>query len=125
MRPARKLARRDRLLLWFGVAGPPAAWTLHLLLGYGYEEAACSNRGGLDVVEPLIVALTVVLAAATLAAGAAGYVSWRATRRGDLDDPRGRVAFMGFSGVVASALFLAIIVFGGVQLVVLDPCLPG
>ena len=31
------------LLLWVGLLGAPAAWTLQLVVGYGAEEADCSR----------------------------------------------------------------------------------
>ena len=124
MTAARALTRRERAGLWFAFLGPPAAWTLHLLLGYGAEEAACST--GLDdgFVEPWVAAITVALGGATVATGLAGLRAWRAARGGAIADPRGRVAFMAFAGMAGSALFGATILLGGIQILFLDPCAP-
>jgi hypothetical protein len=118
----RKLTRRDRLLLIFGFFGPHAAWTVHLLAGYGYEEAACANGTGVGVVEPFIIGLTVVLGAATVAAGLASLTTLREVKRGELDDPRGRVRFVATFGLLSVPIFLAIIVLGGLMLLALNPC---
>lgn len=32
-----------RLVVWTGVFAAPAAWALQLVLGYWFEEAACST----------------------------------------------------------------------------------
>lgn len=122
MSDARLLSARDRAVLWFAALGPGLAWSLHLLAGYGYEEAACSSGVGKGLVEPLIVGLTVVLAAVAVAGGLLGLRWLRAASRGEVDDPRGRIAFMGACGALSGLLFLGIIVLGGIQLVVLDPC---
>ena len=111
----------DRVLLWFAFLGPAAAWTAHLLIGYGYEDAACSNDAGVDLVEPLILVATVALGAVTVAAGVAGL----RLRRRERDDPRGRVAFMAVFGLLSSPVFLFAIVLGGINALALDPCAPG
>lgn len=125
MAVARKLRRRDRLRLWYAFLGPPAIWSLHFLIVYAYEEAACSNRTGVSLVEPLVVGATLVLGAAVLAAAVAGYLLWQAVRRDELADPRGRVAFMSGVGALWSGLFLLIMVLSAIQLVAFDPCRPG
>jgi hypothetical protein len=113
--------------LWFGVLGGPAAWSLQLVVGYGLEEIACSSAtagddlGGLGV-EPMIATLTAVLAGVALAAAAVSFRHYQAVSRGRIEDPRGRVGFLALGGAIASALFLVIIVLGGVQLTVLDSC---
>jgi hypothetical protein len=116
------LSRRDRAVLWFAALGPFGAWSVHLLAAYGYEEASCSTGVATDLVEPVVLALTVVLGAVTVVAGAVGLRWYRAATRGEVEDPRGRIAFMGASGAITAVLFLAIIAFGGIQIVVLDGC---
>ena len=125
MTAARQLTRRDRLALWYAFLGGPALWSLHLVIVYGYEEAACSTRTGVGLVEPLIVGVSALLGAAVAGAGLAGYALWRATRREQIADPRGRVAFMSGAGALWSGLFLLIIVFSAMQLVAFEPCRAG
>lgn len=125
MTAARRLTRRDRLALWYAFLGPPALWSVHLVIVYGYEEAACSTGNGIGLVEPLIVGVSGLLGAAVAGAGVAGYALWRATQREQIADPRGRVAFMSGVGALWSGLFLLIIVFSAVQLAAFDPCRAG
>jgi hypothetical protein len=120
----RPLSARDRVLLWLGFAGPPLAQAVHLLSGWGYEEAACATGTGVDLVEPVIVGLTVLLGGVTLVAGWGAVRLYVATSRDELADPRGRVRFMSAFGALSSVLFLTIIVLGGVQVVTLEPCAP-
>lgn len=121
----RRLTRRDRLALWFAFLGPPALWSLHLVVVYGYEEAACATGRGVDLVEPLVIAVSVILGAGVAAGGAVGYVLWRATRREVIADPRGRVAFMSAIGAIWSGIFLLIILFSAMQLIAFQPCRAG
>lgn len=108
-------------LLWLAVAAAPLAWALQLVVGSGYEELACA-RAGRSSSELFLAVLTVVLAAVAGSGATAGYVMWRDVRRGAIDDPRGRVSFLAFAALVASALFLATIVLGGLGLVGLGSC---
>jgi hypothetical protein len=112
------------LLLWFGVFGAPAAWTILLVLGYGFEEVDCS-RGSKDwsfdswnANLALFIATAVVAAAAV----ASSVWSWRAAQRSEAADVRGRLTWMAFSGVLIGCLFFALILFTGVGITALDPC---
>lgn len=110
--------------VWFGVFAPPFAWALHLVVGYWFEEAACStaSRGffsGDHVSQIGLTAAALVLALLGLAAAAWTLVG---ARRGLLPDPRGRIAFLGVAGVGAGVFFLAIIALAGIYAIVLDPC---
>ena len=114
-----------RALLWFGVLGAPAAWVFHLVAGYGIQEADCS-RGSARwdfSSHPLEIAVTAAALGIGVAALVAAAWSWRAAEAGA--DPRGRVAFMAFAGIISSLLFLGIIAVGGAGAVYLDPCTPG
>ena len=132
------------LLLWFAVLGGAAAWTLHLLFSWGLEEIACSpastSADVLGVSQAVwIGAITLVLASVTVAAGLLAYRFWRQAGAADPNeriepagsDPEpeeavrgGRVGFMALFGLAADALFLLIIVYGGVSLLLLRPCTP-
>lgn len=121
----RRLTRRDRLLIAFGVAGPPLAWALHLILGYGYEEAACSTGTGTDLVEPVVAVLTVILGATCVAAGLSALHVWRSVRSGRVRDPRGRVRTLAGGAGIWSTIFLAIVLLAGSQLLFLEGCAAG
>jgi hypothetical protein len=120
-----RTSRAGAALLAFAVVGGPAAWALHLLAGYGVEEAACSpaaaDRPGFrhDDVR-LIAILTVALAAVALAAALAGFVVARAP--GATGDARGHRRFLGRAAVIGGVLFALIIVLVGYALTTLTGC---
>jgi hypothetical protein len=113
---------RLRALLWLGVLAAPLAWAAHLVAGYEVDESACENGVRTSSVEPTIVAMTVVFGALAVAGGLASLAIVRGVRRGTIDDPRGRVAFMAWSGLAASGLFVVIMVLVAASLVSLDAC---
>lgn len=119
------MSARDRRLSWFGVGAAPVAWTLHLLISYGYEEAACSNRTGVSAVAPVIVGSGAVLLAVSLAGMAAAFAVWRGAGSGRLPDPRGRLRFMGGFGLVASPVFAFATLLETVLALWLEACAPG
>jgi hypothetical protein len=73
----------------------------------------------------VVLALTAACGALALAGGAAAFLTWRGARRGELLDPRGRVRFMGFTGVLSTVVFGFAIVLEGVLVLALEPCLAG
>ena len=112
------------LLLWFGVLGAPAAWTLLLVVGYGFEEVDCSrgsSRWGFDAATGNLV-LFIATASIGVVAGAASFSAWRRTQQPEAADVRGRLAWMGFAGILVSGLFLALILFTGFGVAFLDQC---
>ena len=112
--------------MWFGVLGAPAAWTLHLWVGYGYDEFACSASGISDSsVTPVHLVVTTVPVAVSLASLAAAAWSWRKVMGQQWPDPRGRIAFLAFSGLLAGGLFASLVVIGGLGVLTLDPCARG
>jgi hypothetical protein len=118
--------RSTGLLLWYGVFGGLLAWAAQLVVGYAFEEIACPAGTKTQEIfgaspELLTVLVTVVAGAIAGGAGAASFVRWRAYAGSDRD-PRGRLEFMAFVGMLASGLFLLIIVLGGLELVGLDTC---
>jgi hypothetical protein len=134
--------RAAPLALWFAVLGGAVAWSAHLLVGWGLEEIACSPVS--DGPRVLGVSLTVWIGAATVVLGAvtvaAGLLAWRFWRTEGAADPstgvepgggdpepqelvrRGRAGFMALFGLAANALFLLMILYGGVSLLLLRPC---
>jgi hypothetical protein len=129
-------------LLWFAVLGGAGAWTAHLLFGWGLEEIACSPASAGPAVLGVSLSVwigvaTAVLAAVTVAAGLLAYRFWRQAGAASPEehiepgggDPEpvevvrgGRAGFMALFGLAADALFLLIIVYGGVSLLLLRPC---
>jgi hypothetical protein len=113
---------RLRALLWLAVLAAPVAWAIHLVAGYEVDESACENGVRTSSVEPTIVVLTIVFGALAVAGGLAALMILVRLRRGTIDDPRGRVAFMAWSALAASGLFLVIMVLVAASLVSLDAC---
>jgi hypothetical protein len=105
----------SRLLFWFGVFGAAGAWTLQLVLGYGLEEARCS-QGMSDTELPILV---LTIAAAAVAAGSLG-AAYRAQ-----STATGSLRFLAVAGLFAGLFFLILIALGGLQLVSLDSCEQG
>jgi hypothetical protein len=112
------------LLLWFGVFGAPAAWTLLLALGYAFEEVDCSrgSRHWAFDSGTANLALFVATVLVAVAAGAASLGSWREAQRPEAGDVRGRLTWTAFAGILVSGLFLSLILFTGIGITSLDPC---
>ena len=112
-------------LAWFGVAAPPLAWAVQLLLGYSMQEAGCgrpdSSLWGIGL-ERLTAFLLVVCGAIAVAGGVAAVASRRAAAS---NDPRGRVDFVAVSGIVASVVFGLAILLTSIPLFTLEACRPG
>jgi hypothetical protein len=121
-----------KLLLWFGLLGAPAAWTVQFLIGYWLSEIRCSTGGdgGLSV-DAWTTATTVAAAVMAALAELAAITMFRQTRdvRGmggaDEPPPKGRVHFLATVGIVIAPLFLLIILMSGVGVAVLENCRQG
>ena len=116
--------RRLHRLVWFAVAGPPIAWAVQFVLGYGVTEAACPPGSSGVSVNAWAVAATAVAALVAVLGGAAAVAVFRATRGLELDDPppAGRIYYMSIIALATTPLFLAIIVMNGVGVLVLEQC---
>ena len=101
--------------VWAGVLLAPAAWAVHLTVGYALAAMLCTPSGYLA-----LVALTAI-AAAVAAAG--GYLAWslrsKAAETGGDSERRGR--FMAVAGMLLSVLFLLAILSQVIPLAAL-PC---
>jgi hypothetical protein len=98
---------------WSAIAAPPLAWATQLVIGYGYDLAACGMGGvsggiGLHPWQAILAAVTGVVAAA---AWAGAIMLHAATGRGEVDDPLGRVRFVSTIGIVIGLIFLTLIGF--------------
>jgi RsiW-degrading membrane proteinase PrsW (M82 family) len=109
--------------LWLGLLAAPAAWTAQLVFGYGAEEADCAaGSGGWNFSSHTMNAVLFAVAGVVALAGL-GAAFWAA--RHVEHDPRGRVAFMAFGGVLVSSLFAALVILTGIGVLSLEPCTPG
>jgi hypothetical protein len=113
-------------LLWFAVAGAPAAWLFQFGVSYWLAEARCSVSGrdaGYSIDPWVIAAGGVALAVGALALTVAIGI-WRATSDADHDTqpPLGRVHFLATIGIAIAPLFLAIIAMNAVGVGILESC---
>ena len=100
--------------LLFGVLGGPVAWSLHLLASYAVVGLGCMLRWRSAAIG--LFALTIACA---VAASAAGLVAWRDRRRAT---PATSRHLLGTIGVILAAVFLGVIVLGGVAPVMVPLC---
>lgn len=117
------------LLLWYGVFGGAAAWTVHVFAAWGLDELVCAAGTEHVFAVPLwqAVGLAVVIPA-LVTVGSLGVAAlvWQRTARaqatGAEDRAYGRSRMLAVVGVWSNLLFLTIIVLGGIAVLVLPPC---
>ncbi|HEX7746460.1 MAG TPA: hypothetical protein VF462_14505 [Micromonosporaceae bacterium] len=117
------------LLLWYGVLGGALAWAVHLLGAWGIDELACAAGSERVSAVPLwqAIGLAVVIPAlvtvgSLLVAGLVLRRIGRAPRAGAEDRSYSRARLLATLGIWANLLFLAIIVLGGIAVLVFPPC---
>lgn len=130
-------SRYSRWLLWFGLFGAPAAWSIQLLVNYPLAAHSCYPRnvplsaptfGGLWTA---LIAVNVLMLLATVAAGAAAAIIWRQARdrpsgtHAPLESDAGRVRFMGYAGMLVSGLFLLAVLMSALPLFIVPVCSHG
>ncbi|SDZ20961.1 hypothetical protein SAMN05444365_10775 [Micromonospora pattaloongensis] len=129
VQPGPRVRLAGGLLLWYGVLGGAVAWAVHVLAAWSLDELACA--AGSDHVSgiPLWQALGVAVLVPALAALGSLLVAalvWQRTARArsaGTDNPAlGRSRMLAVVGIWANLLFLAIIVLGGVAVLVFPPC---
>jgi hypothetical protein len=127
--PGHRTRLAGGLLLWYGVLGGAVAWAAHLLVGWGMDELACAAGSDRVAALPLWQAVGLaVLIPALLTAGSlvVAVLVWRRTARaqraGAGDRSYDRARMLATVGIWADLLFLAIIVLGGIAVLVFPPC---
>lgn len=116
---------RGEALLWFGLLGAPAAWTLQHIAGYALTEASCNEaaRAGWDIhLDAWTIALTAGGFLVALAATVAAIGSWRSTRDAGTDPPGARRHFLAIVAVTIAPLFICIMLMSGLGTVFLPAC---
>lgn len=126
---------RSRWLLWFGLFGGPAAWSIQLLVNYPLAAHSCYPRN-VPLSEPTfgglwttLIAVNAIMLLITLAAGAAAMASWRGARDSAtgphdmvLESGAGRVRNMAYAGMLFSGLFLIALLMSALPLFVVPMC---
>jgi len=135
--PAPHRANVRSAILWFGLFGAPAAWSVQELVNYAFAAHACYPRMfplavptmGHARLWILTIVVSMVAIAVAVAAGVAALSSWRSTRgetgghaHWALDTGEGRTRFMAVSALMTSALFLLAILVHTATILVLRPC---
>lgn len=125
----------SRWLLWFGLFGGPASWSIQLLVNYPLAAHFCYPRN-VPLSEPTfgglwmaLIAVSILMLLTTLAAGAAAASIWRKTREGAsgthdplLESDTARVRFMAYAGMLVSALFLFAVLMSAFPLFIVPVC---
>jgi hypothetical protein len=115
-------------LTWFGVVGGGVAWTVHLIGAWAINELTCAAGETTVAGVPLVTVMWVAVIVPALVAAAALAISilvWRreiAAAQQRADRGYGRAGMLGLVGMGADALFLSIIIAGGVAVLVLPVC---
>lgn len=120
----RRTPRLAAALQWYALLGPPLAWAVQLVAGYGYTEAACGGGGvtaGIGL-HPWEASVAVAMGLVAAGGWAAALALHAAAGRGDLDDPLGRIRFVSTIGIVIGGIFLTLIVFTGAGSLALEGC---
>ena len=107
----------DRILV-LGMVAAPAAWFLHLLIGFGLARHACTSGGGR-------AGIAIASIVAIMAAGAGLWLALRSWRAIPADNDRAgpqRSRFMALSGVLLSGLFTLIIVLASLPAILMKGC---
>jgi hypothetical protein len=124
VRLPREIARTP-LLLWFGLLGPPLAWTFQHVAGFALTDAACSGPGRTPefTVDAWLIVVAAVGAAIALLGEIAAIVMFRRTRQASEEElPEARVHFMAVVAMTIGPLFLAIILMSGLGSILLSAC---
>ena len=131
-------------LLWFGLAGAPAAWTAQTLVDLAVASHGCYPRL-FPLAAPMLaglrgIVMTVSIAAliVCIVAGAVAVRSWNRTRHehqvssgaGEkhsnaaalLETGEGRTRFLALSGVMASVVFTIAVLAHTVSIFMVGPC---
>ncbi len=122
-----RLPALTRLLLWGGLLVGPSVWMVQLFSLYAIEDLiACAPASqtpgrilGVEV-GSLAVAITVVTAALTIAAGIGAYAGWRRARA--LGDEAVGYRWLGIAGIMNSVLFLLVIIIKVPPALILGVC---
>jgi hypothetical protein len=108
------------LALWTGILTGPLAWALYLGASYALVKWTCATQRQ----EP---GHLITVAAFAMVAGAS-FVSWRAWRSTEMDEPTDggtafqRARFMAILGLTSSALFALTILAGALPRWIVDAC---
>lgn len=106
--------------MWFGLAGPPVAFTVFLIAGVALSEARCDTHG-FDL-DAAVAVLTAVCAGVSGLGVVAAVTAWRRSRDAGEEPPASRVHFMATMAMTVAPLILVIVLMAGIGVLVLPAC---
>lgn len=110
-------------LLWFGVLGGVAAWTVQLFMSWSTMELACVGNGpGLTARITVWVSTGVPWLVAIAATVSVLYERVKIGKLPDDELTSGRLSLMTTVGLILDLFTVGIITAGGIALLVLRPC---
>jgi hypothetical protein len=107
--------RRLETLPWFGLLGAPLAWAIQHVVGVEVVLGRCNPaRLGVPVHAWQLTTMGVAIAV-ILAAEAAAWLAFAATRdvSWEGDPPRGRVHFLSTAALLLGPIFLTLVLLSG------------
>jgi hypothetical protein len=106
-------------LLLFGALAGPAAWAMQFSISYGLTPVLCGGRA-----ELILLVVTLVFAAVTVAALVVSVRSWRMSRSNVDAPPRvyHRARTLAYAGLLSSTFFLVVIIATTIPPFLVDPC---
>ncbi len=118
-----------------GLAIPPAAWTLELLMGYGISSNACPltyaavSQPGFSGEATLLIAVQILCLAAAIGSGFMSWRHWRRVRHEKPDEQHshltlgeGRTRFMALAGMLTAGMFGLAILFNLLEPILIPLC---
>jgi hypothetical protein len=117
-------------LLWFGVLGGAAAWSLHTLVDWSIDETVCRS-GSTEVagvpMKPLLVVTTLAFLLIAVVSCVVAWRQWHVLRAAEGSDDVSalrlqRASFMALVGFAADVVFVLILICTAIAVFVFPVC---
>lgn len=116
----------SRRRLWFGVAAPPVAWSLHTAASFFLFVGLCRHGHHQAAARVLVLVVTALGLAGCGAGGAVAYAAWaqlRGGRRLIEAEGRGQDEMLALVGLFMAVIFGVGVIWAGLQSLVMgDLC---
>lgn len=124
-------SRVNRMWLWLGLFGAPAAWAAQILLSEPFAAYACYPYET-PLFAPIFEQLPVILAAISIAcfavallSGFAAWMSWQQSGKNRaLNSGENRNRFLAKLSALSSFIFIVAIIFNICAVLLVPPCSP-
>lgn len=124
MTSSTEMKRVPQWRLWFGLAAPVIAWTIHGLTSVIVAASACGSAW-LAVARGVLIAVSLGALATSIAGGLVAFGTWRrlASARLTRTEAKSREEMMALGGIWVGVVFTLGILWGGLPAVLLvDVC---